>query len=189
MAMGLSQKVMQSMISRIAASKEVIYPTLEACEKAGFLSVGTGLLLRAGSGAATEVWDISPTEDGQLRLMLRSDLGYDPELRSAKIERKVYKAAQDAVETPYGVGSLVGKTKEGSPIVAVSVNGESKRFVLQASDVRPVPEQTRVSITLQAKDPEKTSTKEYLEQYYYSAYGSEDYAKELTKSFGDLWPE
>jgi hypothetical protein len=187
--MGLSQKSMQSMINRIAASQEVIYPTLDTCQKAGFLSVGTGLLLRAGSGATTEVWDISPTPDGQLRLMLRSDLGYDPELRSAKIERKVHKAAKNAVVTPYGEGFLLGKTKEGSPIVAVTVQGEPKRFVLQASEVQPIQDQTRVAITLEAKDPEKTNTKTYLEQYYYSAYGSEEYSKELTKSFGDLWPE
>lgn len=184
-----TQPRVQSMLNRLAAAKDLIYPDLESCERAGFVSVGTGLLLRAGAGAVTEVWSIEPTQDGQIQLFLRSDLGYDPELRSATIERKVIKASKASVDTPYGPGTLVQTTDAGNPVVAFSVDGQTTRYILNASDVKPMQDQAKVSITLQAKDPEKTSTATYLQQYYYEMYGSEAYAKELASSFGDLWPE
>lgn len=184
-----SQSHVQGMLHRLAASQDLIYPDLDACKAAGFISVGTGLLLRAGAKASTEVWSIEPTSEGQLKLLLRSDLGYDPELRSATIERRVIAAKKDAVDTPYGQGVVVSKTKEGSPVVAFSNNGRNERFILNASDVKPVKDEVRTAVVLEAKDPENTSSATYLQQYFYEAYGSDTYASELTKTFGDLWPE
>jgi hypothetical protein len=181
-------ETMKATLSRIATLREVIYPTLEDAKRAGFKSIGCGLLLRAAASGNTEVWAIEPREDGQLQLLIRSDVGYDPELRSATIERKIIAAEKDAVDTPYGRGKLLGKTKDGDPIVMISSKGKEQRYVFPKDKVTAVGDQAITSVRLQAKDPSDTSVKDYVEQMLFSMYGDKEYAKKLAETFGETQP-
>jgi hypothetical protein len=181
--------VIERVAMRVKQAKTEIFGSVQDITRAGYLLCGCGLALRAAEGGATEVWAIEPSGDGAFTLVRRDDLGYEPELRSAKIEKKVIAAERGAVSVPgYGVGKRVGTSKDGGVIVEFQgPDGDAKRFVFSADVVQDIKPTTKVSVRLAARNPEKTSLIDYAEQYYIQAYGAE-YGKELAKTFGALLP-
>ena len=179
-------------LARLSARKDILYPNLDAIKKAGFVSVGAGLLLRAASPTETEVWSMEARDDGQIQILQAPQYGYAPILLPRDIERKVVASASDAVETSYGPGRQVGETKDGCPIVEIM----SRRYVMAKDQVRKAAAKVEHITKLGAKNPDTTPVVEYARQaaqtegvldetaYYKEAYGPE-YGAELGKTMGE----
>ena len=178
-------------LSRLSSRKDIVYPNLAAVKKAGFTSVGAGLLLRSASETETEVWRMDARDDGQIQILQAPQYGYAPILLPRDVDRKVIASSDDAVETPYGNGKQVGKTKDGSPIVEIM----SRRYVMASDQVRRPEPKVEKSIRCVAHDPTKTPVTTYIRQaaeegkldeqaYLAEAYGDPEYARQLTQSMG-----
>lgn len=169
-------------VNRLSTMKEVVFPSLEAAKKAGFRSVGCGLLLQAAADASTVVWQIQPNAGGGIQLTARPDIGYDPELRAVDITRNVIASEEGSVDTPYGRGKRTGSTGEGNAVVEFP-NG--KRYIVAAADVTEVKPVSKTSFKMVAKSPTDASVREYLSQMFFAMYGDQKYADELAKTFGE----
>lgn len=185
----MSDELIQRVARKVQKAKISVFSSLDEVISAGYSPCGCGLVLRAADDGSTEVWAIEAAGDGNLTVIRRDDLGYDPELRSVSIEKKVVAVEKGTVRVPgYGVGKRVGTSADGGVIVEFySGTDDAKRVVFSADVVEEIRPRTKVAIRLAAKNPETTSLKEYAEQYYVQAYG-EEYGKKLAETFGDLLP-
>lgn len=183
---GSSGRLLGGIARKVSAASRLIYSSLGDIRKDGFLIEKAGLALRAAAHGDTEVWSIEPTLDNQFQMVLRSDLDYDPELRSIRIDRKVVASEKDLVDTPYGVGKQVGKSKNGGVIVEFTRDGSTpRRYILDEKTVKAHAASAHITVTAEAKSPAKTPIQEMLKQYYRAIYG-DSYADELTSTFGEL---
>lgn len=174
----------------------LFFPTVEAIKASGFKSMGAGLFVKATDNGRSQVWQMSPTDDGDIRLTSREDFGYNPEICSLAVTKKVCASAPNQVMTEYGQGTLVGDNGDGFSVVAINKNGEEKRWVLKSESIKPVPPEVKINAKAEPMIPSDTPLRVYETQhkvmasltkeqkaeakkYFTEAYGDAAYANEL----------